>query len=52
MLDNSGFINFRKCLPIKETNFPLYIDQQVLSKEFENDFAYPHTLIIEAEKAG
>lgn len=50
MLKNAGFIHIHKCLPVRETNYTEYIDNQVLSKEYESDFNFPHTLIIEAEK--
>jgi len=46
-----GFVNIRVCLPTKETNFAPLIDSNVLEKEWETDFIYPHTLIIEAEKS-
>ena len=48
---NAGFQNIRFCLPIKETNFPENIDIVVLQKEWESDFDFPHTIIIEAEKS-
>jgi len=50
LLTKSGFAKIKKRLPVKETGFPEYINQQVLTKEYENDFDFPHTLIIEAEK--
>lgn len=50
ILTNVGFVNIKVCLPTKSTNFPNWIDQTVLEKEWETDFEYPHTLIIEAEK--
>jgi len=42
--------NIKVCLPVKETNFPQYIDQALLSKEYESDYEWPHTLIIEGVK--
>jgi len=47
---NAGFSEIRKCKPKIETNYPDFIDNQVLSKESENNLEYPHTLIIEAIK--
>ncbi len=47
---NAGFRNIRFCLLIKETNFPECINEVVLQKEWESDFNFPHTIIIEAEK--
>ncbi len=48
---NGGFQNIRFCLPIKETNFPEDINNVVLQKEWESDFDFSHTIIIEAEKS-
>ncbi len=45
-----GFVNLRTCVPTRETFHPEMIDQMVLSKEFEDNFEVPHTLIIEMEK--
>ena len=50
LLSKAGFKQIKKCLPVKETNYPDVIDQAVLSKEWESDFEAPHTLLIEAEK--
>ena len=47
---NAGFKNVRLCKPITETNFPEFVDQQVLSKEWESTPECPHTILIEAEK--
>jgi len=47
---NAGFKNIRLCKPITETFSPEFIDNQVLSKEWESTPEYPHTLLIEAEK--
>lgn len=46
----AGFKNIVKCLPTQETKHPEYITEAIFSKEWENDFEYPHTLLIEAEK--
>ncbi|HZV69776.1 MAG TPA: methyltransferase domain-containing protein [Saprospiraceae bacterium] len=50
LFGNAGFIKITNRLPVKDTGYPEIIDQQVLSKEWEDNFTYPHTLIIEAEK--
>jgi predicted SAM-dependent methyltransferase len=50
LLRGAGFVKINKRLPVKDTGFPELIDQQVLSKEWEDNFDMPHTLIIEAEK--
>lgn len=47
---NAGFKNIRLCKPIVETYFPEFIDQRVLSKEWESTPECPHTILIEAEK--
>jgi predicted SAM-dependent methyltransferase len=44
---NAGFVNIQFKLPCKESDL---VGQEVLSKEFEDDFVYPHTLILEAQK--
>lgn len=50
-LQKAGFIDIKYCMPTKETFLAdLGIDSQVLSKEYEWDFTYPHTLIVEARK--
>ncbi|GAB4501658.1 MAG: hypothetical protein Fur0035_12010 [Anaerolineales bacterium] len=48
LLSDAGFTNIRLCLPTRETGSPLF--QDCLALEHENDFACPHTLIVEAEK--
>lgn len=50
LLTNAGFVDVRRCLPVKETKFADVIDGAVLSKEWESDFDMPHTLIVEASK--
>jgi len=51
-LEKAGFIDIKFCIPTKETFLgDIGIDSQVLSKEYESDFSYPHTLIVEARKA-
>jgi predicted SAM-dependent methyltransferase len=49
LLENAGFINVTRRLPIKDSGFPeLFGD--AMATEFENDFEAPHTLLIEAQK--
>lgn len=50
ILHSVGFVNIRVCIPTKTTHFSPFIDHSVLEKEWETDFDFPHTLIIEAEK--
>ncbi|MCC6283252.1 MAG: methyltransferase, partial [Saprospiraceae bacterium] len=50
LLESAGFTNLRFCLPVKETNFPDFIDEMVLAKEWETTYDAPHTLLVEAEK--
>lgn len=49
LMTDAGFTNLRVCLPTKETHYP-ELFSPCLEKEYENDFDYPYTLIIEAEK--
>lgn len=47
----AGFSDIRFCLPTKETTLgELGLNEDVLTTEWESDFAYPHTLIMEAKK--
>lgn len=49
--EECGFVDISFPLPVKETNLnDLGISEFVLSKEYEVDFAYPHTVILEARK--
>lgn len=50
LMQNAGFVKIKKALPIKETYFPAIFDENILSKEWEKDFDFPHTLIIEGQK--
>jgi predicted SAM-dependent methyltransferase len=51
IMTSVGFVNLRPCKPIRETGYPdLFRD--CLAKEWETDFDFPHTLLIEAEKRG
>jgi predicted SAM-dependent methyltransferase len=50
ILESKGFKDLNQVLPKRETRFPQYIDEYLLSYEWEDDFDCPHTLIIEAEK--
>jgi predicted SAM-dependent methyltransferase len=47
---NAGFSDIKKCKPKIETNFNDIVNEEVLNKEYENDFNFPHTLLIEAIK--
>jgi predicted SAM-dependent methyltransferase len=46
----AGFGELLVCQPITETNFPQFIDQVVLAKEWESTPECPHTLIVEGRK--
>ena len=49
--EQCGFVDISFPLPVKETNLTeLGINEVVLSKEYESDFAFPHTVILEAKK--
>ncbi|MBE9199424.1 MULTISPECIES: methyltransferase domain-containing protein [unclassified Nodularia (in: cyanobacteria)] len=49
--EKCGFVDISFPLPVKETNLKdLGISEVVLSKEYESDFAFPHTVILEARK--
>jgi len=50
LMSDVGFVNIRKCIPIKETYQNLF--QECLAFEFETDFTYPHTLLLECQKPG
>jgi len=50
LMTNAGFVNIKLCLPVKETHYPNLIEKTVLEKEWESDFDWPHTLIVEAVK--
>ena len=50
LCDDAGFQNVRQCLPITQTYHDQWIDDTVLSTEWEDTPECPHTLIIEAEK--
>lgn len=50
LLSDAGFRDIRSCVPANETFFPdLFSD--CLPMEHEDDFEFPHTLIMEAVKA-
>lgn len=49
IMKDIGFVNIKVQLPFKETSFP-EIFSKCLSKENENDFVNPKTLLLEAEK--
>ncbi|MGB3207689.1 MAG: hypothetical protein WBB28_22115 [Crinalium sp.] len=44
---NAGFIDISFKLPTKESDL---VGEEILSKENETDFLYPHTIIMEAKK--
>lgn len=49
---NAGFVDINFCMPSKETELSeIGINSKVLSLEWELDFEYPHTLILEARKS-
>lgn len=48
-LSEIGYTNIKRCLPVKETNYP-EVFNDCLEKENESDFDCPHTLIVEASK--
>lgn len=49
ILESIGFTNVQVCLPVKETGNPdLFAD--CLKIEYENNFQFPHTLVLEATK--
>lgn len=50
LLLDAGFKNIKSVISSKETNFNDIILNDVLSKEWELDFNFPITLMIEAEK--
>lgn len=49
LMQNAGLKVLKSCMPTKETGFP-NLFQECLGIEHENDFAVPHTLIIECQK--
>jgi len=49
LLHKSGFVNVGRCLPVTGTRHP-ELFTACLEKEWETDFAVPHTLVLEAEK--
>lgn len=49
--EQAGFIDIQFCLPIKETSLSdLGLSVDVLESEWESDFDFPHTVVIEAKK--
>lgn len=50
IMTSVGFTNIRQVLPTRETNYPDFYTE-CLHFEFESDFEYPHTLLVEAEKS-
>lgn len=49
IMTSAGFVDLRRCLPTRETRRPDIFDA-CLRMEYEDDMAFPHTLIVEAEK--
>lgn len=49
LMEKAGFVGVRVCSPVRETGFPSLFTE-CLAKEWESDFAAPHTLIMEAVK--
>jgi predicted SAM-dependent methyltransferase len=49
LLENAGFAEIARRLPIKETGYPRLFSDAMLT-EFEDDFEVPHTLLVEARK--
>ena len=49
-MHDAGFVDIKLVLPVKVTNYKDIFDDSVLSKEWEVDFVYPHTLMIEGIK--
>lgn len=50
LAEDAGFKQIKFCKPAQDTHFPSTFDEQVLSKEWESNPDFPHTLIIEAQK--
>jgi hypothetical protein len=47
----AGFVDVKPCLPLNETTLSdIGINSEVLALEYESDFDYPHTVVIEARK--
>ncbi len=51
LLLDAGFSDICVCRPKTETHHPQFIDEALLSKEWEDTPEFPHTLIVEAVKA-
>jgi predicted SAM-dependent methyltransferase len=48
---SAGFTELLLCKPVTETNFPRFIDRNVLEKEWESTPDCPHTIVVEGQKA-
>jgi predicted SAM-dependent methyltransferase len=48
--DKCGFVDFKVVIGTKETQYTEMFGREVLEKEWEDDFEYPKTLLIEAKK--
>ena len=51
LMSDSGFADIRSRLPVEDTGYP-EVFEDCLATEFESDFEYPHTLMVEARKPG
>jgi SAM-dependent methyltransferase len=49
LMISSGFANIKCCAPIKESSYP-EVFSVCMANEWESDYDYPHTLIVEAVK--
>lgn len=49
LMAGAGFTEIQSCLPMRETNYPELFNE-CLAKEYESDFDFPHTLIVEGRK--
>jgi len=49
LMIDTGFCEIRLCQPVNETNHPAWF-RECMQKEYESDFAMPHTLTIECTK--
>ena len=49
IMSEVGFVKIKRCLPIKESGHSEHF-ADCMEKEWETDFEFPHTLLVEAEK--
>ena len=50
LMTNAGFVNLHRRLPIKDSGYTDVFSPCMQKNEWEFDYDFPHTLIIEAEK--